>query len=324
MHISAKALSVSLLSTFALLAGCAAEAPGAESVGADESASEEDALRRAGNEVRLTASDDGRTFNATVGNDVVVTLSQTASTGHKWEVISVSRSIGQPTVTQTSCTRPGCTSKVTFRWTLSQLAAGGTHEVRLGLRRPGRGRASYADTFTFKAKVAAPAVRHCGGLLGLQCAAGETCMYADDAMCGAADQTGTCQTIRTDIMCPMVYLPVCGCDGQTYGNSCQAGAAGASIAHQGECAPPVPVPTPGVCGTRGGVQCAANEFCNFASGFGATASICGADDRGGSCEFKPTFCTREFRPVMGCDGNQYSNACSANANGVSVRETAVF
>lgn len=73
----------------------------------------------------------------------------------------------------------------------------------------------------------------CGGLLGLACGDGELCDFAPEALCGAADQTGTCTAIPE--VCTFQFDPVCGCDDRTYGNACAANAAGVSVASEGEC-----------------------------------------------------------------------------------------
>lgn len=76
-------------------------------------------------------------------------------------------------------------------------------------------------------------MRMCGGIAGLQCGAGEYCSFAIGTQCGAGDQTGTC--LPKPEICTMIFEPVCGCDGKTYGNECNAAGAGVSVSHKGEC-----------------------------------------------------------------------------------------
>lgn len=76
----------------------------------------------------------------------------------------------------------------------------------------------------------------CGEGFG-ECGDGLYCSFRSNkkTSCGDDGKAGHCKVIRAGRTCPSKASPVCGCDGETYTNKCEAQRAGASIASKGEC-----------------------------------------------------------------------------------------
>lgn len=72
---------------------------------------------------------------------------------------------------------------------------------------------------------------------------GRSAVCRNDADCTVTEfcefREGTCGGVgrcmfRPEV-CPLIFMPVCGCDNQTYGNNCFRQAAGVSLLFEGEC-----------------------------------------------------------------------------------------
>ncbi len=185
----------------------------------------------------IDESMNGKTVSVTLGKTFTIALSDNASTGYVWSVKSVDKTIGAPkeTTVPGDVSRPGASGLKKFTWsTKSPLDLVGKHTIVLLHARAFGSSPTSTFTVTIEIKDNKSAAT-CGGLIGKSCGAADSyCDYAIAASCGAGDQTGKCDAKPQ--FCPALILPVCGCDGKTYNNSCEANRSGASIAASGPCA----------------------------------------------------------------------------------------
>ncbi len=136
---------------------------------------------------------------------------------------------------------------------------------------------------------------NCGGKTSVACPSGQFCA-TPDGQCGAI---GHCASEPQ--LCPALAMLVCGCDGKTYGNSCNANSVGVSVNTTGACS------SPSSCGGPADILCNSGQFCELLS--------CGSSAFG-NCLASPVGCPKNLSPVCGCDGVTYGNDCLRQVAGV--------
>ena len=167
------------------------------------------------------------------------------------------------------------------------------------------------------------------------CPEGEYCKFEPGKCLDGSDtQEGMCVRVHDNCNWPVSYLPICGCDGETYGNECEVDEFGTSVAYLGQCEeatrevnlspsdPDLSCPEnqcldlDGECGNISNCfadPCQVQNECTYAE---CEANYCGGCRHvcnvNGTELVEEVSCPDAWQPVCGVDGITYSNDCEAS------------